>query len=106
MIVPEIAVMVTIAMVIVFKPAMIAIPVTGEVLVSVMMRLNPMCTGIGGACPISLVPFIMASNRIPVTAYPHVAFAGTSRMKAFDAYRGRRSDSYSNGDLCEESSHS
>jgi hypothetical protein len=103
-VVSKIAVMVTIAVVVMTDLAMIAIPVTGEVLLPVMVRLHPMCACIGRTRPVSLMPFIMAPYRIPVATHPYVAFARASRLNMNDANRRRRPDSDSRRKLREQSS--
>ncbi len=72
----EVAVVGTIAVVVVTYPAVIAIPITCEVLLPVMVRLHPMCAGIGWTRPVSVVPLVMSAYRIPVAANPHIAFPG------------------------------
>jgi hypothetical protein len=64
----------------VFKPAAISLPVTSPVPVSIMARLNPPGTRIRRASPITCVPPVMPSERIPVAGYPRIRRARTWRQ--------------------------
>lgn len=104
MVVSEIAVMAAIAMVVMADLAVIAIPVAGEVLVSVMMRLYPSCAGVGGARPVSVVPLIAAARGIPIASDPHISRAWASRLNTHYAHGRRGANSDSDRKLCKEGS--
>lgn len=57
---------VAIPVVIVRNPAVISLPVTVEETLAVVMWRNPMRTGIGRPSPISVMPFVVVSGRIPI----------------------------------------
>ncbi len=65
------------AMVVMTNLAVIAIPVTGEVLLSIMMRLHPSCAGVGRARPISVVPLIVVARRTTNSLRSHIFRAWT-----------------------------
>jgi hypothetical protein len=81
-----------IPMVIVLKTAMIPIPIPYKKLSTVMSRRNPTGTHIRRPSPVTLVPFIMSSHRIPIAFDPH-EFRARGRWKnANHARRRRRPD--------------
>lgn len=100
----EVAVVVTITVVVVTYLTVLAIPITCEVLLPIMVGLHPMCAGIGWTRPVSVVPLVMPAYGIPVAANPRVAFARASRLNMDDAYWRWRPDSDSHRKLREQSS--
>ncbi len=84
--------------------AAIAIPVAFKVTLSVVTRFHPTGAGISGTCPVSLVPLIVVSHRIPVARNPQTSGAGTPRLYPYYTGRRRRADSYSDGNLSEDGS--
>ena len=90
---------------VVVDSAAIAFPVACEVALSVMMRLHPACTRVHRTGPVSVMPSIVVAVRIPVASYPQIISAGAWGMNSQYAYRWRRPDSHSEGNLCEHGSH-
>jgi hypothetical protein len=83
---------VSIPMVIVLKTAVIPIPVPYKVLSAVMMRRNPTGAHVRRLCPITIVPFIVPSHRIPIALDPNEIRARCWRKNANHARSRRRSD--------------
>ena len=81
---------VSIPMVIVLKTAMIAFPIPYKKLSTVMMRCNPTSAHIRRPSPVTLVPFIMPSNRIPIAIDPDEIRARGRWKNANHAGRWRR----------------
>lgn len=63
------------------------IPVPGKIPLAVMMRPNPNGAFEGRTGPITLVPPVTVSNRIPITLYPHETGTWSVRL---DEHHGRR----------------
>src|ERR1039457_2837749 len=99
MVAMEVAFVVTVRAMVVNDPAAITIPVAFIEERSIMVRLHPMCADVRRTRPVSFVPFIMLAHRVPVAAYPRIAFAGTGRLNDNDASPRRRPDSYSDRPL-------
>src|SRR5882724_5509188 len=93
----------TVPAMVVARLASIAFPVTFIVLLSIVMRHHPLCSGICGTSPISVVPLIVVAYRIPVAGYPRILCARTSRLNPHDAHRRRGADSHSDGELSKRS---
>src|SRR6476620_6538290 len=72
----------------------VAVPVAFKVEVAIMTRRHPLCAGVGGAGPVSVVPFIVVTHRVPVARYPGIACAGTSRLNSNYTQRWRCADSH------------
>src|SRR6266566_9952367 len=53
--------------------AVVAVPVAFKVELAIMTRLHPMCAGVSGTGPVSVVPFIVVAHRVPVAPYPGIA---------------------------------
>ena len=66
-----ITVMTMIPVMIVFDPSVASIPITRKIPLSVMVGRNPMRTFIRRPGPISRVPLIVMSDRIPITFHKH-----------------------------------
>jgi len=96
---PEIAVMVAIPAVIMFEPSAISFPIAGIELSPIVAWSDPASFWIRNVCPVSAVPRIAASNRIPVAIDPHKIGAGPCWHNANDARRRRWSDSDSDRNL-------
>jgi hypothetical protein len=68
--IPEIPVPVVVPAVFVAKAAAIPLPVTLVESLSVVSRQNPDGAGIGRASPVTVMPHVTASRRIPIAVYP------------------------------------
>jgi hypothetical protein len=86
--VPEIPVVAFIPMVVVIAPAVVAVPIAGEVSAPVVTRGYPPGVRVNGAGPVTGVPFIVIAHGIPVAIHPHEVRARPRRLDADDA-RGR-----------------
>src|SRR5689334_16630271 len=99
---PEVAVPpIAVPSMIVVEPAAVAIPITFEELSSLIARTYPMRSAVGRTGPISVMPPVPSSNRIPVTVYPEVIRPGGSRTHPDDARRRRRANPYADRHLRE-----
>ena len=63
-------VVIAIPMMIVIAAAVIAVPVTVVEPFAVVPRLHPTRAPIGRTCPVSFMPAVTASRRIPVALHP------------------------------------
>jgi hypothetical protein len=81
-----------------------AVPVAFIEPLSIMTGFNPTRTAVRRTGPISVVPLIAMTNRIPIPAYPGVVGSGTSRLNPDHPRRRRRADSDSDGKLGERRS--
>lgn len=82
--------------------AVISIPETVEESLSVVTGCDPVGTRIGWPTPISVMPLVMVSDRIPVALHPHVVRPWTGRPKRDNAGRWRRTNSDSDRDLSKD----
>jgi hypothetical protein len=96
-----VAVTVAIPMMVVLAAAPLAVPVAFKESLSVMMGCHPTRCRIGRTAPISVVPPISVSNRIPVAIHPKIIRAGTCGNGSYDPRRWRRSNSHPDRDLSE-----
>ena len=86
---PIVAVAVAIEMMIVFHPFTArALPVTREILLPVMMRLDPERTFVGRTAVITGMPPVVTADRVPVTTNPCIAGSRTCGLDVDP--RGRR----------------
>ena len=101
MIVPTaaVSVVVSVPVVIVFKPAAIALPIANKIPILVIVRPNPASARIRRHRPITRVPSVVPSLRIPIALYPHKLGTRTRWKHGDHARRWRRSDLDSDGDL-------
>jgi len=99
---PEIAVSVVVPTVIMFNPAVFSLPVTVKESLSVVMRPHPASPWVRRPSPITFMPAIMPSDRIPVALYPHELGSGGRRQNSNHADRRRRPDGDPNRDLSAE----
>ena len=99
---PEIAVSVVVPTVIMFNPAVFSLPVTLKESLSVVMRPHPASPWVRRPSPITFMPAIMPSDRIPVALYPHELGSGGRRQNSNHAGRRRRPDGDPNRDLSTE----
>jgi hypothetical protein len=86
--------------------AAIAFPVSFIESLSIVARRHPMRTGIGRTGPVSLVPLIVVTHRIPVAPNPGIPGAGASGLHSLYACRWRGADSHSDRKLSESTSRS
>jgi hypothetical protein len=101
---PIIAVVFAIPMMVVLTPAVVTVPVATVVAFSIVARLHPARADIGWAGPVAVMPFIMASIRIPVSAYPDIARTGTRPLNPNDPWGWWPADFNSNENLAEKNS--
>ena len=87
--VPEIPIAISIPMVIVIAPTGVAGPIPGEVAATFITRGDPPGVGVHGAGPVTGMPLVVVSRRIPVALHP-VKLRTGSRRKNPDNTRGRR----------------
>lgn len=79
--------------VIVFNSAMISVPVTREILVSVVVRFHPSSALIGWSRVVPFMPFVVPSDWIPIPGNPDVPCAWTGWHDMNNARSRRRPDS-------------
>jgi len=91
-----ITVVVMVPMVIMFKSAMLPVPIPRKILCAVMMRWNPARANVGWPRPVTLMPFIVSPYRIPVALDPNEIRTRGGRKNANHAGRRRRPDIDSN----------
>jgi hypothetical protein len=96
-----IAVTVAVPVMVVFAPAAVAIPVPFKEALSVVAGPNPACAGIGWTSPVSGMPPVTVSHRIPVSFHPDEFRAWARREHPNHSRRRWRSDHDSNRDLAE-----
>lgn len=81
-----------------------AVPISGEIAAAFIARNDPSGAGIWHARPISGVPGVAMSDRVPVAFYPREIGAGTHRANPKYAWRRRSAYRNSDGDLREAGS--
>jgi hypothetical protein len=96
-----IAVMVAVPVMVVFPPAVIAIPVPFKESLSVVAGTNPTCAGIGRTSPVTLMPLVVVPHRIPVSFHPDEFRAWSWWKHPNNSRRRWRSDHDSNRHLAE-----
>ena len=89
----------TVPLVIVFELPARTLPVPFVELTAIVTGSDPGGTGIRQPGPIAIVPFVMPAGRIPITIYPIETRTRGDWPNADDAWRRRRSDRDSDGDL-------
>jgi hypothetical protein len=67
---------VTVAAVVVADLAMIAIPISCIIALPIMTGFYPARAGVHWTSPVSVVPLVVVSHRVPVAGYPRIAIAG------------------------------
>src|SRR5215469_15568546 len=95
----KIAVMVVVPAMVVVDAAPLTRPIAGEESLAVMMRRDPMCSLIRRPRPVTLVPFIVISYRIPVAPHPDKLRRRLRWQRVNHARWWRRSDQHSNRHL-------
>ena len=97
--IPETAVitiMAAVPAVVMFKSAAVSVPVTVKEPLSIMMRSHPMSPRVRWPSPITLMPLVMPSRRIPITIYPYVFWAWSWRQNTDHTGRWWRANPDSN----------
>ena len=96
MIVPisvSVSIVLFVPVVIVVKSAMVSVPVAREELLAVMVRSHPPSALVWGPRPITSMPLVVRSVRIPITVYPNEVRAWTARLNANHPGLRRRANS-------------
>jgi hypothetical protein len=75
-----ITIMAAVPAVVMFKPAAISVPVTAIEPPSLMMRYYPTGSRVRWPSPITFMPLVMPSHRIPITIYPCEFWAWSCRQ--------------------------
>jgi hypothetical protein len=86
---------------VVLEPPPLAFPITREVLTAFIPRTNPSRAGVRRPRPISFVPSVATTHRIPVAIYPRETRTGSSRPYGDHPRRWRRTDADTEGNLTE-----
>jgi len=94
-----VSVVVSVPVVVVFKAPAVPVPIADKIPILVIVRPNPAGAHIRRHRPITRVPSVVPSLRIPIALYPNKLRSGTRRKHRDHARRWRRSDLDSNGDL-------
>src|SRR5579864_6719264 len=97
----KVAVTVAVPMMVVFAPSAVAVPVPFKEALSVVAGPNPACAGIGRASPVSGMPSVTVTHRIPVTFHPDEFRAWAWRKHSNHSRRRWRADYDSNRHLAE-----
>src|SRR5215472_2059769 len=95
----EVAVLIVIPVVIVFNAATLSLPVSRVISFAVVVRRDPVSSLVRWPCPIAFMPFVMLSDGIPITLYPHESWfwhCGNDRHPR----RWWRSNGDCDGNLC------
>jgi len=100
-VITEVPASVVVPAVIMFKPAVFSLPITAIELPPIVMRHHPASTRVRRPSPITLMPAIMPSDRIPVALDPQELGSGGRRQNSNPAGR-RRPDGDPDRDLSAE----
>src|SRR5450432_1289013 len=93
MVAVEIAVApVAVPLVIVGPAAVIAFPVAFDEALAIVARDHPDGAGVRWSSPVTVMPFVTVSNRIPVAVHPDESRAGSSGPDPNHPWRRRRAD--------------
>jgi hypothetical protein len=84
--------------VIIVDPTAFSFPAAVEEALPVVLRGHPARSWVRGASPITFMPMILVSDRVPVTLYPHEIGLWTRRTRGNHAGRWRWTNSDSNRD--------
>lgn len=98
-VVTEITVVMTIPMVVVLDPPVASIPIPAKILFSIMVGRNPTRLFVRRSSPISWVPPIVMSDRIPIAVHPNELRRWSSGHHRDHARRRRSPDPDSDRDL-------
>ena len=88
-----VAVAIVIPAVIVLETPVRPVPVTCVELLAIVVRPNPARACIGRLSPITFMPAVVLSHRIPIAFHPQEVRTGTNRVNANDMRWRWRSDS-------------
>jgi hypothetical protein len=86
------AVMIAVPMVIVFHTPAVAVPVPNVIVAALPPGTDPACCRVRDACPIAVMPLIMAARRIPVAFNPNAVWPGSNRSYSHHTRGWRSSD--------------
>lgn len=86
--------------VIVVNAAVIPVPIATEKPLAIVMGSNPTRAGIRRTRPVTPMPAIVPTDRIPIALHPHVVWSRRNGPHNQDAWRGWRADSDSDRNLC------
>ena len=95
----KIPVMIMVPMMVVFNWPALPGPVTHKVPVAIVVRHDPNCSCIWRLSPITLMPFVMMSHRIPIAFHPYKTRPRLRRLNVHYARWWGRSDFDSNRNL-------
>jgi len=100
-VVVKISVTIMIPMMVVFNSTVLPGPVTRKIPLAIVAWGNPIGSYIGRPSPVTLMPFVMVSHRIPIAFHPHTIRLRLRRRLNIEYGGGRRwrSDRDSNRDL-------
>jgi hypothetical protein len=98
-VITEVPASVAVPAVIMFNPAVFSLPVTAIELPPIVMRQHPASPRVRRPSPITFMPAIMPSDRIPVTLDPQELGSGGRRQNSNHAGRRRRPDGDPDRDL-------
>jgi hypothetical protein len=88
-----------IRVVIVFDATMVAIPVSGEELLAIVTRPDPMRAFVRRTRPVTFMPAIVPVNRVLIALYPQITSTRRRRTNRNDARRRWRSDADTDANL-------
>ena len=88
-----VSVMAFVPAMIMLDAAMIAVPVAGEIFVTVMMRNDPVRAHVRRSSPIAVMPPVMPTHGIPIAFHPDIIRARPRRLHVNYARARRWSDS-------------
>jgi hypothetical protein len=97
----KIAVVVAVPVMVVVAPSAVAFPVPSKEAPAVVVGNNPTRVGIWWPSPVSAVPLVVVSHRIPISLHPDEFRAWTRRENSNHPRRRGRTDFYSNRHLTE-----
>ena len=97
-----IPVVVMVPMVIVFDAAVLAFPIAIKEPFPIVMGVYPASTGVRRPSPITFVPPVVPSHRIPIALHPYEFRAWSWRQNVNHARRRRRANLDANRNLCSQ----
>jgi hypothetical protein len=96
---PEISISILIPVVVVLKAAALSLPVSCEVCAALVVRNNPTSAYVWRTSPVTFVPLVMVSHRIPIPVDPNKFGCRSDRNSVNDARRRRWADADPDRDL-------
>jgi hypothetical protein len=97
----KIAVVIAIRVVVMLEPAPGALPAARKIVLTVITRSHPCCPLIRRLAPISVVPLVTVTYRVPVAFHKYVAGARIHRLNPNNPWFGRGPDPDADGNLGE-----